>query len=119
MPTDINLYARLPYSVVVIPEKGEEAQLVYVASHPELPGCMSHGATPDEALANLAEARTLYIRTLLEKHIEVPVPVAFETVTSGDYQRIVWEVIQFEVSEPDSQLQFPIPDHRQVSLPAL
>jgi len=37
---------------------------VWVARHPQLPGCMSHGLTTDEALANLAEAAELYLAAL-------------------------------------------------------
>ena len=37
---------------------------VWVARHPQLPGCMSHGVTADEALANLAEAAELYLAAL-------------------------------------------------------
>jgi predicted RNase H-like HicB family nuclease len=37
---------------------------VWVARHPQLPGCMSHGVTTDEALANLAEAAELYLAAL-------------------------------------------------------
>ena len=32
---------------------------VFIADVPELPGCMAHGASPDEALANAQEAMQL------------------------------------------------------------
>jgi predicted RNase H-like HicB family nuclease len=34
---------------------------VFIARDPDLPGCMAHGATPGEAIENLAEARELYL----------------------------------------------------------
>jgi predicted RNase H-like HicB family nuclease len=37
---------------------------------------MAHGETAEEAVANLADARQLYIATLLEHHQEVPLPAA-------------------------------------------
>ncbi len=33
---------------------------VYLARDPNLPGCMAHGGTVDEAIVNLNEARELY-----------------------------------------------------------
>ena len=51
-----------------------DGSTVYLATHPELPSCMAHGDTPAEAVQNLAEARRLYICTLLNGGLEVPVP---------------------------------------------
>ena len=36
---------------------------VFVADAPELPGCMAHGATHEEALANAKEAMQLWIES--------------------------------------------------------
>lgn len=47
---------------------------LYVADHPELPGCMAHGATASEALLNLADARQLYITDLRERSLPIPPP---------------------------------------------
>jgi predicted RNase H-like HicB family nuclease len=43
------------YTVVLEPDGA------YVASVPALPGCVSHGDTPDEAMRNTREAAALYI----------------------------------------------------------
>lgn len=77
-------FLRLPYSVEVIPNQTTEGSMCYVALHPELPGCMSHGDTPEEAIANLMEAKELYIKTLLEKGQNISLP---RSSTSA-----VWEV---------------------------
>jgi predicted RNase H-like HicB family nuclease len=50
----------------------------YVASVPELPGCLSEGATIDEALANIREALALYIECALEQGL--PLPERFRTL---------------------------------------
>jgi predicted RNase H-like HicB family nuclease len=47
----------------------------FVAEAPELPGCMAHGATDDEALKNLREAITLWIETAKEFGDSVPAPM--------------------------------------------
>lgn len=50
-----------------------EDQLV-VAEVPELPGCMAHGNTQEEALANVKEAIRLWIDTAKEFGDPVPEP---------------------------------------------
>jgi len=74
MPYRLEDFTRLTYSTNVVPDQTTEGSLCYVAYHPELPGCMSHGDTPEEAIKNLSEARKLYIKTLLKKGESVPLP---------------------------------------------
>jgi predicted RNase H-like HicB family nuclease len=52
---------------------GREDQ-VFVAEVPELPGCMAHGATQQEALSNANEAIQLWIDTAEEFGDPVPEP---------------------------------------------
>lgn len=44
----------------------------WVAEVPSLPGCISQGATRDEALANIKEAIELYIEVLTEDGQPIP-----------------------------------------------
>jgi antitoxin HicB len=44
----------------------------YLATVPELPGCMSDGATPEEALGNVQEAIASWIDAAKEWKQEVP-----------------------------------------------
>jgi len=46
----------------------------YLATVPDLPGCMSDGATPEEALTNVQEAITSWIEAAKEWKQEVPQP---------------------------------------------
>jgi len=46
----------------------------FVADIPELPGCMAHGASPDEALANAQEAMQLWLDTAREFGDPIPEP---------------------------------------------
>ena len=50
----------------------------YGAEVPELPGCMSDGETPEEALANAYEAAEAWLGTARELGREIPVPQAFQ-----------------------------------------
>ncbi|HEX2204877.1 MAG TPA: type II toxin-antitoxin system HicB family antitoxin [Longimicrobium sp.] len=46
----------------------------FIADVPELPGCMAHGDTREEALANAQEAIDLWIRVARKRGREVPEP---------------------------------------------
>ncbi len=46
----------------------------FIADVPELPGCMAHGASPDEALANVQEAMQLWLDTAREFGDPIPEP---------------------------------------------
>ncbi len=51
-----------------------EADQVFVADVPELPGCMAHGATQESALANAKDAVALWVDTAHEFGDPVPEP---------------------------------------------
>jgi antitoxin HicB len=46
----------------------------YLATVPDLPGCMSDGATPEEALKNVQEAIASWIEAAKEWKLDVPQP---------------------------------------------
>ena len=46
----------------------------FIADVPELPGCMAHGISPDEALANAQEAMQLWLDTAREFGEPIPEP---------------------------------------------
>ncbi|HEX2763484.1 MAG TPA: type II toxin-antitoxin system HicB family antitoxin, partial [Allosphingosinicella sp.] len=50
----------------------------YVAEVPELPGCVSDGDTPEEALANAYDAAGAWLETARELGRDIPVPQAFQ-----------------------------------------
>lgn len=58
-----------PYELVRDSEAG-----MFVASHPDLPGCLAQGAGADEAIANLDDARRDWITFRLEAGLPVPEP---------------------------------------------
>src|SRR5258708_21252281 len=64
---------------------------VILAKHPELPGCMAHGATVEEALADLKEARTEYIYSLLEDGLPIPPPrdAATGTMATANVSKVI------------------------------
>ncbi len=46
----------------------------FIAEVPELPGCMAHGETPEDALRNAKEAIQLWIDTAKEFGDPIPEP---------------------------------------------
>lgn len=46
----------------------------FIADVPELPGCMAHGESPEEALANAQEAMQLWLDTAREFGDPIPEP---------------------------------------------
>jgi antitoxin HicB len=66
----------MKYRIIV--ERDEDG--VFVAEAPALPGCVSQGATREEAVANVKDAIAGYLASL-EKHGEpVPPPITEEVV---------------------------------------
>lgn len=64
----------LPYAVEIAPEEQPDGSIVFMATHPELPGCMGHGDSLQSAIGDLAEARLLYIKALLDRGLDIPRP---------------------------------------------
>ena len=51
-----------------------EEDHVFIAEVPELPGCMAHGDTQEEALRNVKQAIDLWIDTAKEFGDSIPAP---------------------------------------------
>jgi len=63
-----------PYSVQLAWDMTVDGHRVYVASHPELPGCLGQGSTPEEAVGDLRSATIEFISSLLEDGLSIPAP---------------------------------------------
>lgn len=59
------------YSVLI---QYDETDKIYVASIPELPGCMAHGNIREQALKEIEIAKELWIETAIEDGQPVPEP---------------------------------------------
>lgn len=72
-----NLYASAaltPRYSVRIEEDEAGGKQCFVASHPDLPGCMAQGWTREEAVRSLDEAREMYLRSLERDGLPIPEP---------------------------------------------
>lgn len=65
--------SRLEYPVIVQPLRSEDGG-GFVATVPDLPGCMSDGATPEEAIANVQDAIVTWIEAAHDLGHDVPAP---------------------------------------------
>lgn len=63
----------LRYEVQIQPLSAEEGG-GYLASAPDLPGCVSDGETPEEALAQIQDAIEAWIEAARLSNIPVPSP---------------------------------------------
>lgn len=59
------------YEIIIFWSDEDEA---FVADVPELPGCMAHGVSRAEALANAEEAVALWLETARELGRAIPQP---------------------------------------------
>jgi predicted RNase H-like HicB family nuclease len=64
---------KLEYSVMVEPLSAEDGG-GFVATVPDLPGCMSDGETPEEALANVRDAIAAWIEAAHDMGHMIPQP---------------------------------------------
>lgn len=75
----------LSYSVVIRPDVYDDGTTAYIAEIPDLPGCKSHGATVEQARANLADAQREYLEALQAEGIPIPPPAPLQP-------SVVWTV---------------------------
>jgi antitoxin HicB len=61
----------LEYPVLISPLTPQDGG-GFVATVPDLPGCMSDGETPEEALANVQDAIACWIEEANERRVAVP-----------------------------------------------
>jgi antitoxin HicB len=70
MNKPLEYYLSLPYPIELIPDEDG----YWFAKIPLLPGCMTQGATRNETLEMLDEAKALWLETALSEGIEIPEP---------------------------------------------
>lgn len=69
--TEIDVLVKRPYARVLTPDDSGG----YVAEVLELPGCISEGDTPDQAIENLEDAMRGWLAVSLERGDHIPAPL--------------------------------------------
>ena len=65
----LNDYLTLSYRMEIVKDSDEGG---FVASYPDLPGCITCGETEEEALKNALDAKKAWLEAALEENIEIP-----------------------------------------------
>jgi antitoxin HicB len=69
-------FLELPYTFLIVHDVDEDGREGWVAEVEELPGCISQGSTPEEAIARVRDAMRDWIAVALEDGVEMPMPHA-------------------------------------------
>jgi antitoxin HicB len=67
-------YLQLPYTIEIVHDRDDDGNEGFVAEVLELPGCVSQGATVEEAAARIYDAMDAWITVALEDGVEIPEP---------------------------------------------
>ena len=67
----IDEYMKIPYRMEIIEDSAEGG---YVASYPDLKGCITCGPTIEAAAAALADAKRVWLEAAIEEGYDIPVP---------------------------------------------
>ena len=78
----LNDYLALSYRMEIVRDSDEGG---FVASYPDLPGCITCGETEEEALKNALDAKKAWLEAALEENIEIPEPDSLEAY-SGQFK---------------------------------
>ncbi len=82
MAKTLDNYMLLPYRLELIEDKTEGG---YVASFPDLPGCITCGKTLESAAANALDAKKAWLEAALSDGIDIPEPDSLEAY-SGQFK---------------------------------
>lgn len=74
MSRTVDEYMQLPYRVMLTYDRDQDGNEGWVAEVAELPGCLSQGATPEEAAAKIRDAMLGWISVALEDGRAIPEP---------------------------------------------
>ena len=78
----IEYYMKLPYKLEIFPDLDEGG---YVASYPDLPGCLTMGETIEDAIRNAEDAKREWIGAAIEDKIDIAEPVNLDEY-SGQFK---------------------------------
>ena len=95
----IDDYMLLPYKIEIIPDIDEGG---FVASFPELPGCITIGETIEHALANAMDAKKEWLAASIESNNTIPLPDSLDNY-SGQFKLRIPKSLHKSLSEHSKQ----------------
>ena len=88
-------YMKLPYRLEIVPDTEESG---FVASYPELPGCISCGETIAAAVANIEDAKREWLIAAIEDHVVINEPEDLDSY-SGQFKLRIPKSLHKTLSE--------------------
>jgi antitoxin HicB len=73
---DLEYYLSVPYTIILKRGTGDGKEY-WIARVLELPHCMTHGATPEEALKDIEDAKREWLKSNLDASLPIPEPARF------------------------------------------
>lgn len=90
----IDEYMNLPYRIEIIPDVYEGG---FVASFPDLPGCITSGESMEEVLANVDDAKREWLAASIESGVEIPEPDTMDNY-SGQFKLRLPKSLHYDLS---------------------
>ena len=91
----LNEYLALPYRMEIVEDRDEGG---FVASYPDLPGCITCGETVEAAVANAQDAKRAWLEAALEDGITIQEPDDLESY-SGQFKLRIPKSLHRSLSE--------------------
>lgn len=88
-------YLALPYRLEIVPDTREGG---YIASYPDLPGCITCGETLETAAANAVDAKKAWLEAALEEGIQIREPDNVEEY-SGQFKLRIPKSLHKQLAE--------------------
>lgn len=82
MMKTLNDYLAMSYRLEIVRDDTEGG---FVASYPDLPGCITCGETEEEAVKNALDAKKVWLEAALEDGLAIPAPDSLEAY-SGQFK---------------------------------
>ena len=82
MMKTLNDYLAMSYQLEIVRDDAEGG---FVASYPDLPGCITCGETEEEAVKNALDAKKVWLEAALEDGLAIPAPDSLEAY-SGQFK---------------------------------
>ena len=71
----LEYYTQLPYNIIIEPWDDGSGPY-WIARVVELPHCLIHGDTPEEAIMEIEEVKRDWIKSNLERGLQIPEPIS-------------------------------------------
>ena len=91
----LNEYLAMPYRMEIVEDRDEGG---FVASYPDLPGCITCGETVEAAVANAQDAKRAWLEAALEDGITIQEPDDLERY-SGQFKLRIPKSLHRSLSE--------------------